>query len=255
MTGQFVTGEALQAVRALVPTIGTTAPLDSGSTSSYSDPVALHSMLLAWAMASNSSFASQIRALPRLFALMDDAHLFSAARLTLEQDFFSLLMKHEEATGLFTRFTNDMAELSSSFPSASETVTDALIALTIAHYYQMSNGYDSAVGEAVKAIQGGVELSIGHIDWNEEGSDKAYAMLREMANLLAPGLDGRVSVSQLDRLVVSDATALAFSDLVGAREFRLWGSLPIRLLLAVTTILRAAAAVPIPSTEGAGGII
>jgi hypothetical protein len=61
-------------------------------------------MLLAWAMLSNTAFAAEIRKLPRLFALMDDQQLFARTRTTRDQDFFSLLLKFEQSTGMLTQF-------------------------------------------------------------------------------------------------------------------------------------------------------
>ena len=155
---------------------------------------------------------------PRLFALMDDEGLYARRRTTQEQDFFSLLMRFEESTGLLTRFTGDAHDISSSMASVSSTVTDALIAVTIAHYYRMTNGYDTQLGEAVGVITGGVQLTLSAINWGENESAKVKDLFRAMAAAVAPELQSWLAPEQSDRLIVSNGTALDFDDTTGRRD-------------------------------------
>ena len=222
----YVSGEALQYVRPLFETVENTVfrtRLDSGP-SNFAGPAALHSMLLLWAMNSNTQFAEQIRALPRLFALLDDKDLYARDRKEAKEDVFSLLMKFEQSTGLLTRFTGDISEVSASFQSADAVISDALIALTIAHYYRMTNGYDAQLGEAVRAITGGVELALDDIDWNQEGSNKTFDLFKQMTQLVAPGLSDVVPVQLTERLIVSNGAPLGFTDVTGLRDVVLGSS-------------------------------
>ncbi len=192
--------------------------------STYVSGEQLHSMLLAWAMLSNIAFAAEIVTLPRLFALMDDAHLFGRDRSTEEQDLFSLLLKFEHDTGMLTHFTGDVQDISDKFVTASATVSDALLATTMAHYYQMSNGFDAQVGEAVKSSDGGLDLTLGAADWHGRGFERTYELLREMVDLLSGGGAEAARAWEKQRLVISDGAALGFADASGKLDIVLGGT-------------------------------
>ena len=215
----FVTNEALEALRYQYTVIaGQETPLDSGSAKDHVSRIALHSVLLAWAMVSNSDFAAEIRKLPRLFALIDDGQLFGRERTEREQDFLGLLLKFEQSTGMLTQFTGDVKDISGKFSAAGPAVGDALVALTIAHYYRMSNGFDAQVGEAVRSVVGGLELALDGSGWNGRGFARAYELLRDMVDLLSGGSADLARAWMKDRLVISDGSALSFSDTAGTRD-------------------------------------
>ena len=221
----FVTNEALAALRfQYTAIVGSEAPLDSGAANTHASGTQLHSMLLAWAMLSSTAFAAEVRKLPRLFALMDDKQLFGRTRTTEEQDFFSLLLKFEQGTGMLTQFTGDVTDVSGKFSATSTTISDALLALAMAHYYRMSNGYDAQLGEAVKNIAGGLEIAIGGVDWHGRGFARTYELLRDMVDLLSAGSADLARSWGKERLVVSDNTALSFADTSGKRDLVLGGT-------------------------------
>jgi Ca2+-binding RTX toxin-like protein len=221
----FVTNEALAALRLEGNAIvGSERALDSGTSNANASGKQLHSMLLAWAMLSKNDFAVEIRKLPRLFGLIDDGQLFGRKRTTEEQDFLTLLLKFEHDTAMLTQFTGDLKDVSGKFSAASATVGDALIALTIAHYYRMSNGFDAQLGEAVKNIAGGLEMTMGGAGWSGRGFSRAYELLREMVDLLSGGSADLAGVWQKERLVVADGTSLSFLDASGKRDLVLGGT-------------------------------
>ena len=211
----YVTNEVLVGLRALWPSIigaGKETPLDSGSTLGNDvTPIDLHSMLLAWSMLSNSAFADQIRRLPRLFGLIQDDALFERPATSQEVDFHAFLMQREAQTGMLTRFTRDLQRISSDFASLTPTIADALIGLTMAFYYAKRLDIGTDTGEALSPVTGGLQMALESLSTTGSGGSEALRRLESVVDLLS-GNEGRHrSMSGIDRLTLSNGTALQFT--------------------------------------------
>lgn len=159
----YVSGEVLAPTRtgatailnpALETALASGAALANGST-----PRQLHSMLLAWSMLANPEFGAQLRRLPRLYGLLRDARLFDRPAEGEEPDLHALLMQREGATGMLTRFTDDVRRIADGFADKTPAIADALIAATMAFYYAKRFGVAGDAGEATAAVPGGLQLA------------------------------------------------------------------------------------------------
>jgi hypothetical protein len=224
VTHVYVTNEILAGLRAVVPNIAAASlerPLDSGAAmGNGASTVQLHSMLLAWSMLSNSSFAEQIRRLPRLYGLMQDSTLFGRPAAAEDQDLLALMLNREGQTGTLTRFSNDLARISAGFADKSPTISDALIAVTMAFYYARRTGVAGDTGEASAAVVGGLQLALDQLTQGQAdgGGYKAQALLEDVIDLLTGGAGEHRAVAGKERLTISDGSTLDYSDVDGRHD-------------------------------------
>jgi Ca2+-binding RTX toxin-like protein len=212
----YVSGEVLAPTRtgatailnpALETALASGAALANGST-----PRQLHSMLLAWSMLANPEFGAQMRRLPRLYGLLRDARLFDRPAETEDNDLHALLMQREAATGMLTRFTNDVRRIADGFADKTPVIADALIAATMAFYYARRFGIAGDTGEATAAVPGGLQLALTELAQAGSGGERARAMLEDVVDLLS-GNEGQYrAVQGKDRLTISDGGGLRFTD-------------------------------------------
>jgi len=220
----YVSNEVLDALRssnAHIVGAGKETTLDSGAAlANGADRIQLHSMLLAWSMLASEDFATQIRALPRLYGLMQDRSLFERPTSEDEQDFHALLMQREPHTGMLTRFTEDLARISGGFADKTPTVLDALLAVTMGYYYSKRSSTAGDSGHASTAVSGGLQFGLEHLQQGLAGGGghKALAMLEAMIDLLSGAGDDYRAISGRERLTLSNGAALAYGDADGKHD-------------------------------------
>ncbi|MFH1871446.1 MAG: VCBS domain-containing protein [Pseudomonadota bacterium] len=148
VTNYYLEGEALAALRTLLPTVvGRDIPVSANvADMTISGAVELHSQALLTAVQMSRDFQLSTYASPRIIPLLMDKNLYAYAAATSDQQnlLINFIRSEQGAAarqGKLTRFAADMQKLGTNVAGLSKEAQDAFIAQGIEWYYWQGTDY------------------------------------------------------------------------------------------------------------------
>ncbi|MDB5814511.1 MAG: Hemolysin-type calcium-binding region, partial [Rhodocyclales bacterium] len=228
VTGYFVSGEALQKLRAVAPYIAGSNTLIADGNPLDVSAIQLHSITLLQALEASSTFKAAVAAQPHLLSVLFDTNLYASAdmRGSNKIDVFTHMLIEQlgdssnsiAPNGILDTLANDLQKFKDAPGEDDDALVKGVLSV-LTEYYRFASG--PTIDPLVEKVTGGIQLDTTKIssDSDHKGIQvlqKFIHTLVDKAQVSLPDLSSieRYALAMNHEALVVDASTDAKSDLM-----------------------------------------